>query len=54
MNNQTLTIFEAGTLDSILSSYKLNEIKYLEIYTEDRKCLKIGLNFIKKNKNNLK
>lgn len=44
MNNQTLTIFEAGTLDSIVSSYKLNEIKYLEIYAEDRKCLKIGTN----------
>jgi hypothetical protein len=44
MNNQTLTIFEAGTLDSILCSYRLKEIKILEIFSEDKKCLKIGKN----------
>jgi hypothetical protein len=43
VNNKTLSIFESGSYDSILSSYYLTEISVLEPWKQDpKKCLKIA------------
>ncbi len=42
LNNHTISIFESGSSDSLLSSYKLKDLKILEVFHEDKKCLKIG------------
>ncbi len=42
MNNRTISIFEAGTYDSLLATYYLKKLKIVKVFEEDKRCLKIG------------